>query len=334
MRVTLHLRAGVFRASAIVLAVMLVGRPAAAQSINGALDILLPVGARAAAMGTAIVAERGGESIWWNPAGIARLAKPEFAIDHFSSAFIESGDAASLVLPVGPIGVFAVGARLFNYGGQVAKDNNNIETGTASTRSTVLSSSFAASFGERFSAGLTFRLYQFAAICSGICGDALLVAGDFTTGMLDAGVQYRTSPTSPLEFGAVMSNLGPSLQVHDLAQADALPTTIRVGLSYRPTSTSWDPAIRLRTTAEFVTTPSLSNKEIHLGGELGYVAGDATLTLRGGYIYQQAGTLDSSAQPSVGFGIASGRVQLDFAQLFDPAALGKPPRYVSIRLGL
>jgi len=53
---------------------------AAAQSnsSDGALFLLLPVGARAVGMGQAMVAERpGSEAVWWNPSAISRQDKDE-----------------------------------------------------------------------------------------------------------------------------------------------------------------------------------------------------------------------------------------------------------------
>jgi Uncharacterised protein family (UPF0164) len=301
---------------------------------NGALDLLLPIGARATAMGTAVAAEQNGEALWWNPAGIARLTKPELALDHFQRFPIESGDAISLVLPAGPVGVFGIAARLFNYGTQSNTTGSGEEIGTTGQHSVVVGGTFAATFGQRFSGGLTFRIYQFSATCSGIC-DAT-VSGAFTTSTLDAGIQFRPSPTSPLAFGAQVSNIGPNLQVHDQPQSDPLAKLIRVGVSYTPTSPSWDPALRVRLTSEVASTTSFGTRELHLGGEVGYVTPQATLLARAGYVAQGSTGSESSTGPSVGFGIASGRVQLDFARIFESfsTGLGVPPTYISIRVGL
>src|SRR4051812_6057970 len=98
-----------------LLAVVVLSSLVSAQANSGALDLVYPIGARATGMGTAFVAERGSESVWWNPAGLSRMTKPEFALDHFET-LPAKGDAASFILPVKPIGVFAVSARLFDYG--------------------------------------------------------------------------------------------------------------------------------------------------------------------------------------------------------------------------
>lgn len=305
-----------------------------AQTNSGALDLLYPIGARATAMGAAYAAEQGSEAIWWNPAGISRLTKPEFGIDHFDN-FILAGDAVSLILPAGAVGVFGIAARLFNYDTIPGTGQTGENIGITNPRSISLGATFAASFGQQFSAGLSFRVYQINVACSGVCSDAL-VTSPFT-GFLDAGVQFRPSPTSPVQVGILLSNLGPDLQVHDQPQADALPARLHVGASYQPTSPGWDPAIRVKGTAEFVSSVALSSKELHVGAELGYTSGSTLLLVRGGYVVQAVTEgSERGTGPSLGLGIASGRVQVDLARIFETFStnLGKPPTYISIRVGL
>jgi hypothetical protein len=306
-----------------------------AQTNSGALDLLYPIGARATAMGAAYAAEQGSEAIWWNPAGIARLTKPEFAIDHFENFVVTSGDAVSFILPAGAVGVFGIAARLFNYDTFSTTDSTGRDIGSLNPRSIALGASFAASFGQRLSAGLSFRVYQISAACSGVCSDAL--ATPPYTGYVDAGVQFRLSPTGPLQIGVLVSNMGPNLQVHDQPQADALPARLHMGVSYQPTSSNWDPALRVKGTAEFVSSMALSSKEVHLGGELGYTSGSTLLLVRGGYVTQGATEGgERGTGPSIGLGLASGRVQVDFTRIFETFStnLGKPPTYISIRVGL
>lgn len=315
--------------------IVLVPVIARAQTNSGALDLLKPIGARATAMGTAYVAEQGSEAIWWNPAGIARMTKPEFAIDHFEDIFVVGGDALSLILPAGAVGVFGISARLFNYDTLSTTSTSGEDIGTTNPRSIALGATFAASFGQRFSAGLSLRMYQFNVVCSGACGDAFTT--NPYTGYLDAGVQFRPTVTSPLELGVLLSNMGPNLQVHDQPQADALPARMHVGASYRPTSAGWDPALKVKGTAEFVSSLALSSKELHFGAEVGYASGSTLLLARGGYVFQgTTGGEERGTGASFGVGLASGRVQVDIARVFETLStnLGKPPTYISIRVGL
>src|SRR5688500_16375073 len=75
---------------------------AAAQDFatEGALFLLLRVGARAVGIGQATAAAiEGSEAVWWNPAGLARQAKRELAIHH-SEPFPESTqDVVSFIVP-------------------------------------------------------------------------------------------------------------------------------------------------------------------------------------------------------------------------------------------
>jgi hypothetical protein len=306
-----------------------------AQANNGAPDLLFPIGARATAMGQAFVTEQGSEAIWWNPAGLARLTKPEFALDEFKTYQIENGIAASLIFPAGAAGVFGFGARLFDFGTTQVVDINNQPEGIAALRSTVFQASYAATLGPRVNAGITFRVYNLGVDCGGIC-PASLATQSFKTGSFDAGLQYRSSATSPLEFGVLLRNVGPSLQIHDQPQADGLPTRIHVGVVYKPTSPSWDPALHVRTIVELVSSSGFSTRELHAGGEVSYLSGKTTLLLRAGWMVQQTTDQESSSTPSIGLGLASGRVQLDLARVFDSfsTGLGVPPTYVSIRIGL
>lgn len=305
-----------------------------AQGSEGAPELLLPVGARATALGNAFSAERGGESIWLNPAGLARMTKPEFALDHFQTNVIPNGESLSLVLPAGAIGVFGIGVRLFSYDSIPSTDETGQDAGYVRPRTITIGASFAASFGDRFSAGLGYALYRSSVPCTGTCAGELPETA--VTSALDAGIQFTPSPTSPVQFGAVLRNLGRRLQVKDGQQADQLPTRLHLGASYRPTVASWDPGLRLLGTAELVVDKALANNEVRVGAEVGYVSGNTLLHLRGGYVRQGAQSANSGGAPSVGLGIASGRVQLDLTRIFDSFStdLGTPPTYISIRIGL
>src|SRR5918993_2905866 len=102
------------------------GERALAQSApaqDGALFLLLPVGARAVGMGQAVVADQaaGSEAIWWNPAGLARAEKREAAIHHSQSG-IGTGDAVTVLVPSSLLGVLAASVDILNYGSQDVTD--------------------------------------------------------------------------------------------------------------------------------------------------------------------------------------------------------------------
>ncbi len=274
-------------------------------------------------MGTAFVAEQGSEAVWWNPAGLARLKTPEMAIDHFQN-FFAKGDGVSLVIPAHPVGVFALSARLFNYGDEDETDGVGNVIGIITNRTIVLGGSFAAAMGRSFETGIAFHLYR------GESGGTT-----FSTSALDAGVQYQPAPSVPFRLGLEVRNLGLNVQVHDLAQADALPTRVHFGASYDPVFRQLPQEFTVRGTAEVVTTGGLADPEFRIGGQLGYAVGTSRLVVRAGYIRQPASGSQLTG-PSLGLGLVSGRVQLDLARIFESfsTALDVPPTYISIRVGL
>ena len=306
---------------------------ARAQSNSGALDLLVPIGARATAMGTAFSAEEGSEAIWWNPAGIARLVHPELALDHLENFFLK-GDALSFIVPVRRVGAFGVTARLFNYGEFENTDPLGNPVGSTLTRSVLLGGTFATTFGPRVNGGVTYHLYQLRNDCSGYCVGTAEASS--ATSAVDLGVQFRPLPSRPLRVGLELRNIGPRLQVKDQPQSDALPARVHIGVSFEPSFQGMAPELKLRTTAELVSGVDLSDEELHLGAQLGYTAGPSVLLIRGGYVVQQSTGGESSTGPSLGLGLSSGRVQLDLARIFESfsSGLGKPPTYISIRVGL
>jgi hypothetical protein len=298
---------------------------ASAQANSGALDLVFPIGARATGMGTAFTAEQGSESVWWNPAGLARMSKPEFALDHFDT-FVMKGDAASFIFPVRPVGVFAISARLFDYGTSEQRDSLDNPLGNVSSRTYVLGATFAADFGSSFDAGVTYHLFR------GKVG----LDPAFGTSAVDVGIQYRPVASTPLRIGFEVRNVGLSLQVRDKPQADALPTRLHLGVSYDPTFAQFPKEVTTHVTAEVVSDKSIQNREIRLGAQVGYATGPSRVFVRAGYLKQEGGGSALLAGPSLGLGLTSGRVQLDLARIFESfsSGLGSPPTYISIRVGL
>jgi hypothetical protein len=329
-RVATHWRRGAFLIAAFVLAL-----PLRAQSNSAELDLLFPIGARSTAMGAAFLTERGSEAIWHNPAGISRMIIPEFSIDHFSTFQLEGADGVSLIFPVKHVGAFGISARLFNYGSTVATDSLlGEEVGISSFRSYVVGGTFATSFTDALDGGITLRFYQLSTPCAGIC--TRVISGNFNDATVDLGMLYRVTRDSSFDVAVLLSNVGPSLQVHDKPQADPAPARLHFGMGYRPDLRQVDVNLRARGTMELIATPSLNGPEFHIGAEVGYVSGETSLFVRGGYFMQQSQDAESSTGPSLGFGLSNRRVQFDFARVFESfsTGLGKPPTYISVRIKL
>lgn len=298
---------------------------AAAQddvATEGALFLLLPVGARAVGMGHAVVAERSGsEAVWWNPAGLAGLESYEAAIHH-SQTLIATGDAVSIVLPFPILGVFALSANILNYGEQELIDEGGAPVGSLLLRSFVYAATYGTNIGERLNAGITYKVVQFRFDCSGSCPDAARISA--TTSALDFGVQYDVGPTSPVTIGMAVRNLGLRVQVNDSEQADPLPTRVQLGLSYRLPAIEQVRDTEISVSGDLVDRLRVQGPSGRLGMEVTY---QKRYFLRAGYVIEEGGG------PAIGAGIAAGGLLVDLSRVMGGlyAEAGEAPIHVSLR---
>ena len=313
----------------VVLAGALCAAPAMARaqgalSTEGALFLLVPIGARAVGLGQADVAsDIGSESIWGNPAGLARLVKREVAINH-SQTVVATGDALNIVFPAGKAGVVAAAAYLMDYGQQTATDQSGA-TGTIFPRSYVIAASYAATFGSRLSGGLTYKFVQERVDCSGTCGN--IPAYSASTNALDLGFQAVVDKARRLTIGLDVRDVGLTLQVNDAPQADPLPTRIHLGAQYLvPNIEKSIPDGELRVSAEIVHDPASGSPALRAGGELAF---KKLFFLRCGV----SGGSGDGAGAAIGLGVKRGGISMDFGRAFGgfSSDAGKPPTYLTLR---
>ncbi len=294
-------------------------------SKEGALFLLVPVGARAVGMGQAVVASQpGSEGLWWNPASMARIDKTEFSLDH-SQTVVATGDALSIVKPAGRAGVISGAAYLVDYGQQDATDQGGA-IGTLLPRSVVLAASYAAPFGARVNAGLTYKFVQSRLDCTGSCGN--VATFNVSTSAFDAGMQVVVDSAGRLVLGIAVRNLGLRLQMNDNAQADPLPTRIHAGAQYLVPGVEHSvPGGELRVTAEIVGNSTFASPSLRAGGEFVY---KQQYSLRAGFV---SGSGDA-AGAAIGLGFQRRGIGMDFARAFGgfSSDAGKPPTYLTLRL--
>jgi len=310
------------------LAVTAAAGPLRAQgglSTEGALFLLVPVGARSVGTGqTLATAEAGSESLWGNPAGVARMTRREVAL-HYSKTIVANGTALGVIYPAGKAGVLGFGAQLYDYGAQDVTDETGT-TGQLLPRSVVVAATYAATIGRSLRAGVTYKRVQQRLDCTGPCANV----GTFnaSTNGLDAGAQYELMRADSLTFGVALRHLGLRLQVNDNAQADPQPTRLHLGVSARvPAVAAALPGAELHWAVEMVNRTSLDQPAFHLGAELGL---QKQLYLRGGYT---SGTGDATG-PAIGLGFVRGKLALDFARVFGgfSSDAGQPPTYLTLRV--
>lgn len=291
---------------------------------EGALELVLPVGARAVGLGQAVVADfLGSESLWWNPAALAREQTREGAIHH-SQTFALTGDALTVVIPAVPVGVVALSADLYSAGTQDVTDATGTY-GSITPRTTIFAATFAGTLGSHAMVGLNYKYYQRGINCSGGCS-GLPTQGTSTTA-LDMGVQFRPLRDSSLYVGVALRNVGPRLQVNDAPQADRLPTRLDIGVTYVPYLASLGPDAELRLGADVVSAIPSSSPGVRVGADLGW---QHRVHVRAGY----ASLAPGGSGPTIGVGASTGRLQLDIARLFSDnvANTGQPPTYLSLRI--
>jgi len=293
-------------------------QPVRAQGLSAGVEggafLLLPVGARAVALGQAATADGGSsEAVFWNPAGLATLAKGEFAIYHYD-AFFGSGDAIAIAVPSARLGTFALTAYLVNYGDLAVTrgDLGPEPVGQISPRNLELMASYATDLGG-LAAGINYKLVQFRVDCTGDCSQVPTATG--TTNAVDLGVQYTFRGWRPVVVGVSLRNLGFNLQVNNRAQADPLPARLSVGVSaevVRPAEGVQGLDARVLADVQGTVLEGPLSAVTLVGVESGV---GETLRLRFGYAF-----LDSNARgPSLGIGVKFGSVAFDLARTFNSA---------------
>lgn len=293
-------------------ALVLAGHAAAQQrdpsSTEGALFLLLPVGAQGVSLGRAMTAIQSPEGAFWNPAGLAGIDGSRAVLFRGDHA-VGTATAVSLLASRPGLGTLGWSYLLLDIGDQDVTDRDGNVLGTVSVRNHLGILSAAARLLDGLDAGVNLKIVQFRLSCRGICLDAGTTA---TTYAFDAGVQVAPSPGLPLRFGAMVAHIGPRLQVLNAEQADPLPARVRVGAAYdvlsplleREDVRGW---ISLEVQDRLRDPGSLS---VYVGSEV--VAGSTdALYLRTGYV---VGDLDQEGGARVGLGLRYERFDLAIAK--------------------
>ena len=292
---------------------------------EGALFLLLPVGARSVGMGQAVVADQGGsEAVWWNPSALARAEKREAAIHH-SQSVIGTGDAVSLVVPSSLLGVVALSVNMLNYDEQQVTDVDLGVIGSILPRSFVYAATYATPIGDHISAGLTYKVVQLRADCSGTCPQSSSFAA--TSSALDFGAQFHLGALAPATIGVALRNVGPRLQVNDNPQSDPLPTRLQIGANYRVGLVGRvAKEAELHVSGDVIDEVRLTDPSARVGADLAW---QKKFHARFGYVFDQS----ESGGPSLGLGISAGNLVVDIARLFEglSADAGQAPTYLSLR---
>jgi len=211
--------------------------------------LLIAPGARPGGMGEAGVAyANDATAIFWNPAGLAfqyedpeKDSKGEVSLMHakwlpqfnFSDLWYDFLASRYYIEDIGMIGA---SITFLNLGKNVATDEVGNELGTFDSFEYAITASYATKLKDNLSLGVNLKFIQ-----SNLTDRNLQVGSENRDGRssgfaLDLGVMWKPAWSflnNRLTLGANLSNFGPKMTYIDEAQADPLPTNLRLGMAYK-----------------------------------------------------------------------------------------------------
>jgi hypothetical protein len=292
---------------------------------NTSQFLRIGAGARALGLGEAYgpVAE-GAEAIYWNPAGLASQAVPEFHYSRTEFARFFHHDFAAYAHPVGK-GTLAASLTRFSQDELPLVTNGNVTVGSFSPHSEAVSFAYARLFssdtpplpgqddlysspepeaepsGRSFKLGLALKVIR-----------ETIYQYDSTAVSADGGVIYHPARDKALGLSAAFRNVGTKQKF--ISQKEDLPSELALGVSY---SCRWEQS-RLLPALE-ATFPYQGLSQLKIGLEYSRPAGEgSTVAFRMGYKALAAADLNPLAGLTAGLGAGFKRFSADFA--FQPMA--------------
>ncbi len=256
----------------LALLLILLAWPSGALALSGsgttaATFLKIAVGPRAAAMGEAYAAAaEDATAVYWNPAGLSRLAGPEYTAMHVfwlqDIAFEHLGAALPLAS-----GVLGASLTYLNNGtllrSETGDQPGSPDRGTFSSADWSFAGAYGLEVDRSLSLGGGVKLFSENIDSQASFGWAL-----------DLAFRYRL-PWDGWNLGGVVQNLGPATRVQEAYAR--LPINFKLGLAYAP-------AANVLVTLDYNQLLE-QDPRISLGAE--YVF-EEILALRAGYRYQSA----------------------------------------------
>ncbi len=217
-----------------------------AQGEATVLFLMINPGARQGGMGEAGVAlANDAYAAYWNPAG--------FAFQYDDSQKLKHNGSATLMhvqwLPqfnfndmyydyfggqyhLKDIGTVGLAIQFINYGENIQTDTQGEEVGRFNSNEVAVTGSYALKVKHNLGLGVNLK-YIYSNLSPGIFVDQEKREGRGSSFAVDLGVLYYPGFAKKLSLGMNISNIGPKMTYIDRAQADPLPTNLRLGLAYR-----------------------------------------------------------------------------------------------------
>jgi hypothetical protein len=258
---------------------------------GGAAQLLIPVGARDLAMGgSTISTTRGIESLFWNPAGVAKTDKAVGLIFSHMSYIADIGvEYGAVSGKFGDLGSFALSVKSLSVGDiPVTTTENPDGTGqNYSPQFFIAGITYSRMLSDRISVGVTANLV------SERLADVSASGAAFNVGVIYDNLADMTG----LSLGVVVKNIGPQMrydgpalyQIGDVGDQNRppqymkidtapfeMPASIEIGMGYR---SSVSENADLLFSGAFQSN-NFSEDEYRLGAEMGF---NKMFFIRGGY---------------------------------------------------
>lgn len=329
-------RSGIRRAAGALqlpLVLALMGEPATGQEVadagdtqEGALFLLLPVGAQGVGLGRAMTALRSAEGAFWNPAGIAGETERRVIV-YRGDQLAGAATAASFLFPWQQVGTFGLSYLLLDIGDQDLTDVFGNDLGSISVRNHLGIASFATSLPWGIDAGVNLKLVQFRVGCRGQCSDLETTSSAYG---VDVGVQAEPFSALPLRFGWMLAHAGTEFGSSGEGQSRPLPTRLRFALAYQVLHrVAEDGMMDLWATVEAEDRArDPGSPSVYVG--LNFSAADL-IFVRAGYV---GGELDQTDGATVGLGFRLDRFDLNLARSLTRSMVTGESQPIHVALGV
>ena len=222
--------------SVIILAVLLMSITVTfAQSEAGAVWLLINPGARASGMGEvgAAIAD-DAYATFYNPAGLGFLTGRELSLTHTNWLPNLANDIYYEFLGyrhyMKNVGMFGGHIILLNLGEQERTDEYGNPLGTFTSFMMAMTGSYGTALSRTSSIGVNVKMVHQHLTDQGAGKEK--GKGTSTNFAFDVGYMKRQFLLRDLTFGASIANIGPKIAFIDAAQADPMPTNLKLGLNY------------------------------------------------------------------------------------------------------
>jgi hypothetical protein len=212
----------------------------AQTSEAGVLFLLIPPGARHNAMGeTGVSTVKDANAIYWNPGALGFIADQQHPRDlqfmhvnwlpqfKLNDLFYDYG---SFIWYLPDIGVVGANFTFFNLGEQQITSDQAEVLGTVTSFDLSFGLTYATKLSEDWGVGGNLKYIYSRLSNKSVTGESQKGTGNSVA--IDVGVMKKNLWVKDLTFGASIANIGPKIAYVDQAQADPLPTNLRMGLSY------------------------------------------------------------------------------------------------------